>query len=67
MGYDEMTDPNEGKQILENGDYLCVSYWEHPVHVYKLVSSDRQLHPFTARLEHEGKIYGLAWIEDDKV
>jgi hypothetical protein len=67
MGYDEFTDPTEGKQVLANGDYLCVKYWEHPIHVYKRVQSGQQLHPFTDRMEHNGQLYGLAWIEDDKV
>lgn len=52
--------------MLQNGDYLCVQYWEHPVHVYKRVSPGKDLHPATARVEHDGALYGLAWIEEDK-
>lgn len=66
MGYEEYTDPNEGKTVVQNGEYLCVQYWEHPIHVYKLVQPGKDLHPCTPRTEYEGKVYGLAWIEDDK-
>ncbi|MCG8347738.1 MAG: hypothetical protein MI924_08160 [Chloroflexales bacterium] len=66
MAEEEYFDPDEGKKVLQNGDYLCVQYWEHPVHVYKRVSPGKDLHPATARVEHDGALYGLAWIEEDK-
>lgn len=63
---EECIHPDEGKRVVQNGEYLCVQYWEHPLHVYKLVQPGRALHPNTPRTEHEGKVYGLVWIEDDK-
>lgn len=67
MDFEEHVDPSEGVTIAENGEYLCVTFWEHPLHVYKVVSTDEAVHPSVARMEHNGKIYKLAWIEDDKV
>lgn len=70
MGHDEyerdQLDPKEGLKVSEHGEYLRVQYCEHPVYVYKLVESERNLHPFTACIEHKGAVYGLAWMEDDK-
>lgn len=67
MDFEEMLDPREGVKVIENGEYLCVQYWEHPAHIYKMVPAEKQLHPFTARTTYNGKIYALAWIEDEKV
>ncbi len=66
MSFDEYTDPHEGFKVVENGDYLCVQCWEHPVHVYKLVPPGKELHRSIARTEYNGRVYGLAWIEDEK-
>jgi len=66
MDFEEMLDQYEGITVLENGEYLCVQEWEHPLFVYKLVSCEQELHPFTERRQYNGKIYGLAWIEDEK-
>lgn len=66
MYEEEIANLNDGKQISQQGNYLCVQYWNHPRHVYKLVSPGQNLHPHTSRVEHAGKLYGLAWIEEDK-
>lgn len=52
--------------ITENGDYLRVQYAEHPIHIYKRVDADAELHPCVGRIGHNGNVYGLVTIEDDK-
>lgn len=60
-------DFNEHMKITEHGSYLCVQYCDHPVHIYKLVEPDDKLHPAIERIGHNGNVYGLVAIEDDKV
>lgn len=64
--FDESDDVDDGKKVVLNGDYLCIQYDEHPLHVYKRVAPGEEPHPFIARAEHDGQVYRLAWIEEDK-
>ncbi len=58
--------PEDGTQIVEQGNYLCIQTPEHPVYVYQLVHNGNVPHPSIARVNHNGRMYTLAWIEDDK-
>ncbi len=64
--FEEGVPPYESMQVTEYGDYLCVQWSEHPVHVYKLIQPDEAIHPFTDRIEHNGRSYRLECIEDEK-
>jgi hypothetical protein len=59
-------DFNERMKITQNGEYLRVQYCEHPVHIYKLLGANGDLHPCIERFDHNGNMYGLVAIEDDK-
>lgn len=48
------------------GDYLRVQSSEHPVHIYRVTDATDPIHPAIARIEHNGRTYALAWIEDEK-
>jgi hypothetical protein len=52
--------------VTEQGDYLCVQTTNHPLYVYRLVGTEEHLHPSVARMEHNGNLYKLEWIEDEK-
>jgi hypothetical protein len=63
---EQYTDTYMNRTITANGNYLCVQWSEHPVHVYKRVQPDEQIHPFTDQIEHEGTAYRLEYIVDEK-
>jgi hypothetical protein len=63
---EESIDRYAGMHVQENGQYLCVRWWEHPLHVYKLIQPGEYIHPFTQQIEHNGKSYRLEFIEDEK-
>jgi hypothetical protein len=58
--------PDESTRVVAQGDYLCFQTADHPVHVYQLVANGEPVHPAIAQMEHNGRMYKLAWIEDDK-
>ncbi len=66
MDYDELVDMSDGVNITENGDYLCIQYADHPLHVYRRVPPGKKLHPSIACAEHNGTLYSLDRIEDEK-
>jgi hypothetical protein len=63
---EESAERYAGMQVSEHGDYLCIQWWEHPIHVYKLIQPGERIHPFTHQVVHNGKSYRLEWIEDEK-
>jgi hypothetical protein len=63
---EESAERYAGMHVSEHGDYLCIQWWEHPVHVYKRLQPDERVHPFTSQVEYQGKQYRLEWIEDEK-
>ncbi len=63
---EESVDPYANMRVAVNGDYLCVQWSEHPVHVYRRVRQGESVHRFTDQMEHAGHRYQLAWIEDEK-
>jgi hypothetical protein len=63
---DETRSPYADMQVIEQGNYLCVQWSDHPVHVYKRVQPGERVHPFTERIEHNGRDYRLELIDDEK-
>lgn len=58
--------PHPEITITEMGEYLCVQSSEHPVHVYRVTDQAESVHPAITCMEHNGRVYKLAWIEDEK-
>ncbi|RRR70718.1 MAG: hypothetical protein EI684_12830 [Candidatus Viridilinea halotolerans] len=65
-GHEEPQDESHNAHIVANGDYLAVQQHGQPRYVYRRVPPDKSLHPFVSKREHNGDLYGLAWIEDDE-
>ncbi|PDW04883.1 hypothetical protein [Candidatus Viridilinea mediisalina] len=65
-GYEDLLDEERNAQIITNGDYLAVQQQGQPRYIYRRVPPDTALHPFVSKREHNGDLYGLAWIEDDE-
>lgn len=64
--WQECTDPYASMNVAENGDYLCVQWSEHPMHVYKRVQPGERVHPYTDQFEYNGQSYRLELIVDEK-
>jgi len=56
----------ENTWIVEQGNYLCIHEAGFPLHVYRLIGANEEIHPTVAQLEHNGRSYRLELIEDDK-
>jgi hypothetical protein len=63
---EEGISPYDGMQVTEHGDFLCVQWSEHPPHIYRRIRPGDKVHRFTDRMEHDGKVYQLEYIEDEK-
>jgi len=69
MDYEEafyLAQPDEGLKVEDLGTYLRVQYCEHPTHIYRLLQPGEEVSPYTPQIEHSGKVYRLAWTQDDK-
>jgi hypothetical protein len=62
----EDPDPYAGRSIAENGEYLCVQWGDHPVHVYRRIRPGDHVHRYTDQIEHNGAGYQLELIMDEK-
>jgi hypothetical protein len=56
----------EGPDVTERGNFLCVQSAQQPLHVYRRVETDEQVHPAVEQVVHNGVTYKLAWIDDDQ-
>lgn len=64
-GYEERVDGGDGAQITMNGDLLCVQHEGQLRYIYRRVPAGVALHPLVSRKMYDGKLYSLAWIEDE--
>lgn len=64
--WEERPDPFADRRIEENGNYLCVQWSNHPLHVYRQMQPGEAVHQAVATLEHNGSRYCLMWIVDEQ-
>lgn len=58
--------PDTSTTITANGEYLCVQNIHSSRYVYKVVNQTEEVHPAVEKIEHEGRLYRLEWIEDEQ-
>lgn len=66
FGYEERDARSDETQLSTSGDYLCIQHEDQPRYIYRRVPAGMEPHPLVSSKIHNGELYSLAWIEDDK-